>query len=652
MKKRSESFFGLHFDFHASPAGCPDPIGKTLSPEEIREICTLLKPDFLQIDCKGHPGWASYPSAVGNAMPEFEKEAPVNGDPLALWRKITKEEDVALYMHYSGVIDGKYCQEHPEQAVMYADGNRSSGGMGATRTMGKYVDERLIPQLTELAQKYGVNGVWVDGDCWGSQADFDPETVAAFEKETGIALNGELPSSPEKPYYEEYRDFCRELFRRYVRKYVNAVHAVAPDFQVASNWAFSDHMPEPVSADVDFISGDFSPSDSFNSARYAARAIAQQNHTWDLMAWNFRIGDCWVAKHPAQIMQEAASVISLGGGFQNYIQQNRDGSPKMEQIRRMKPVADFVRARQDYCFRGHANHQTAVLLSTFDRHHESSSLFSRNGNEKIMGLTVLLCDAGHSVEVVSEHTLKDHYAEYPVIVVPELYYGLADETMRELLSYAKNGGSLVLVGTHTCELFASAGVPVKVGAKDGSVRLFTLDGVDYGSVKNSSALSADNAEVVAAMCTSPKTEQLPLAAVLPYGEGKIAAVGADIGSSYQARAQYLEVSMMNALLAKLYTPSVRIESCEGTLEITDLIKDGKQMIQLVNANGMHRSPNVATENKIQPCRDIVLSVAAEKRPLAMFLRPSGKELRIAYADGRATVRLDRVDIHEIIEVVK
>ena len=39
-----------------------------------RRICQLLKPDFIQIDCKGHPGWASYPTKIGNAMPEFEKD--------------------------------------------------------------------------------------------------------------------------------------------------------------------------------------------------------------------------------------------------------------------------------------------------------------------------------------------------------------------------------------------------------------------------------------------------------------------------------------------------------------------------------------------------------------------------------------------------
>jgi len=150
MKKRKDSFWGLHFDYHASPKDGLQ--GATLKEEDIRAICRDLKPDFIQIDCKGHPGWASYPSKVGNAMPEFAQ------DTLALWRRVTREEDVALYMHYSGVYDRKYCAEHPEENVMWADGSLAEG---ATRLDGKYVEDLMIPQLLELAGDYGVDGVWV-----------------------------------------------------------------------------------------------------------------------------------------------------------------------------------------------------------------------------------------------------------------------------------------------------------------------------------------------------------------------------------------------------------------------------------------------------------------------------------------------------------
>ena len=112
MRKRSDGYWGIHSDFHATPDFGIQ--GRNLLEEDIREICRLLKPDFWQIDSKGHPGWASYPTKIGNAMPEFAC------DTLEIWRRATKAEDVTLVTHYSGVVDQKYCADHPEGAVMRA----------------------------------------------------------------------------------------------------------------------------------------------------------------------------------------------------------------------------------------------------------------------------------------------------------------------------------------------------------------------------------------------------------------------------------------------------------------------------------------------------------------------------------------------------
>ncbi len=641
VKKRSESFFGLHFDFHAKPSEASPVIGSTLSEDEIREICTLLHPDFLQIDCKGHPGWASYPTECGNAMPKFA------GDPLALWRRVTAEEGVALYMHYSGVVDQRYCAEHPEDAVLNPDGTRNTD---STRTNGGYADNLLIPQLSELAGKYGVDGVWIDGDCWGAALDFDPETLEGFEKETGILLNGEWPVAGT-PHHEEYREYNRELYRRYVRHYVDTLHARHPGFQIASNWAYTDHMPEAVSSDVDFLSGDLAPENSFHSARYAGRAIASQNHTWDLMAWNFRLADNFtVVKHPTQIMQEAAAVISLGGGFQNYITQRSDGTPKMEEIRRMKPLADFLRERQPFCFHGKIRHQVAMLISTYDRHLESASLYYRTGIEKLMGATALICDAGHSLEIVFEHTLKGHYENYPVIVIPETFSGLEKETVSDLISYAKNGGNLLLIGQNTCRVFSDTGeVPFHVGSLCEKKKLFTLDHADFGLVLNSRPIYGDGT-CLASCCADARDEAETLACVMPFGQGKLAAIGADIGLGYLLHTQYMELDLIRSVLRSLYTPMVSLVSCSGVLELVTLEKDGKLMLQLVNANGAHAAPNHVTEKELLPCRDIKLALNLSGKPDSVILQPEGREIPVFYENNTAYVCIDRVDIHSVLEI--
>ena len=645
IKPRAESSFGLHFDFHASE-DCV--IGGTLQEEDIREICQRIRPDFIQIDCKGHPGWASYPTALGNAVPHMVQ------DTLALWRRVTREEGVALYMHYSGVWDAKYCAEHPEDCVVRADGTLSPH---ATRTLGSYADRLLIPQLKELAGRYGVDGAWVDGECWGTEIDYHPDTVAAFEKETGISLGGKLPVKRGDAHFEEYLDFNRELFRRYVRYYVDEVHKEYPDFQLASNWAFTDHMPEPVCANVDFLSGDFDPWNSLNVARYAGRVIAQQNRPWDLMAWNFRMQKDdrpeFLPKHPIQTMQEAASVLSLGGGFQNYITQYRDGSPRMEQIRRMKPVADFIRAREAYCFRATPYHEAVLLLSTHNRHREAPTPFPRVGIHRMLGLTSLLCDSGLSLEIACEHTLHDRCHDYRMIVLPEHPIGLGESMIDELISYVEQGGNLLLTGVNTCRLFADRlGYTVEENVAPDRLSWVSLDHEEVGHLIGAHTITAKDAETVVWFGAEERGTDTPGALVLPFGRGKVALLAADIGQQYHVCHQFIYRHIIKALCARLYTPLVRVEHALGTLEVFDTVKNGMLSIQLLNVGGYHLTDAVATEDQISPVVDIELSIELPQAPKALVIQPDGRALPFRWCDGRAYVSIDRLDIHSILQVIE
>ena len=112
--RRADSFLGIHFDFHAGP-DCTE-IGKNTTPAMVENIINLVHPDYLQVDCKGHPGLSSYPTKVGNQAPGFVE------DPLKVWRQVTAARGVALYMHYSGVWDSQAILRHPDWAVINADG--------------------------------------------------------------------------------------------------------------------------------------------------------------------------------------------------------------------------------------------------------------------------------------------------------------------------------------------------------------------------------------------------------------------------------------------------------------------------------------------------------------------------------------------------
>ena len=661
MKRRKDSFFGIHCDYHAQP--WMGTVGTTLCEEDIRKVCRELKPDFWQIDCKGHFGWATYPSTMGNAMPDFAV------DTLAMYRKVTREEGVALYMHYSGVWDDKYCKEHPEDCVLRADGSRSTQHIYWNS---KYADNFLIPQLSELVEKYGIDGVWIDGECWAWEMDYHPETIELFQKETGIDLGGKVPVGPEDPYIDEFREFNRELFRRHVRHYTDVLHAKYPELQITSNYIFTVHMPEKVSAGVDFLSGDNMPDNAYISARYVSRYMPQQNIPWDIMG----MGQKWTTPacidilpaHPVQVMQQAAASMSFGGGFQIGLSSNFDNSPNMINLLSFKPAAEFIRAREKFTFKGQLVPQAAIFLSTHDRYTLKGSLFDLHSDRlSKCGLTSLLCDCGQSFEIVSEHTLLNDYNKYKMIAVAETRNELSEESVRVLMDYAKNGGSLFLVGRKTCEIFAAAGAPIGVAkltdyAPEGRFlgqqhapedeRFFTVDDTSLGGVLYPVEITADAPfEVVASTCYSSKSPRRPFAIIKEYGQGKIAAVGADLGLEYSTNSQYMHRKVAKIIVDKLYTPLARIENALGFLDLTCLTKDGKLMLQLSNANGNHNNTNCATEDFIPPVVDIRLSIAMEQPPKKLIFQPDGKELAFEFVDGRVYFDIDRVNIHNVIEVV-
>jgi hypothetical protein len=273
-------------------------------------------------------------------------------------------------------------------------------------------------------------------------------------------------------------DFNREGFRRYLRHYVDELKASHPDFQVISNWAFSDHMPERVSAGVAGLSGDFSPDDSVNSARFSGRCLEDQGVPWDLMSWSFsrKTGK---QKPALQLMQEAAVVLALGGGYQAYFKQARDGAVRdPAEMEVMAEVAQFCRARQAWCHRSVAVPQIALLYSTAGHYRESPRLFHWSGSNGVSVLRKALTQVlqnQNGAQILSEHQLKGNMSKWPVIVVPGWTY-LEPDFRDELAAYAKAGGSLLLIGPGPAKLFEA-----ELAGQGGIVSIEAVDG-DFASV--------------------------------------------------------------------------------------------------------------------------------------------------------------------------
>jgi hypothetical protein len=643
--KRADSFLGIHFDFHAGPDN-PE-IGRNTTPEMIEAIIDAAHPDYIQIDCKGHPGISSYPTKVGNPAPHFA------GDPLRVWREATARRGVALYMHYSGVWDSEAIRQHPDWAAINADGKTNAN---ATSFFGPYADRLLIPQLRELGTDYGVDGVWVDGDCWAAVADYSPAARKAFTAATGFQ---EFPRQAGDPHWFEFLQFHREAYRGYLRHFVTEIKRTNPDLQLCSNWSFSDHMPEEVCAPVDWISGDLTPEDAVNSARFSSRYLARQGKPWDLMPWSFTIHgqrrNGSNQKAAEQLEREAAEVLAQGGGFESYYGQRRDGSVPTNYLPVLGEVARFCRARQPFCQGGTPVPQIALLYSTASHYREINGLFNRDLT-RLSGTLQALLESQQIVDVVGEHVLAKQMAEYPLIVVGECDY-LDPAFKQQLVSYVGNGGSLLLIGPDAAALFASElGVVLEPGADEprflawggrliptsGPIRTAKLESKarPFGQMQTSGQPITNNARLATQ----------PAASITALGKGRIAATYFSFSRGYLNQRSPPMRAFLDDLTHQLFPRPMAEIKGPADVDVSVNRVRGKLEVHLINTSGPHWDTEKPLIDSIVPVGPLEIAIRPAVKPARMTLEPEGQSLAFDYRDGVARLTVPRLDIYSIIVV--
>lgn len=645
-KKRSQSFLGIHFDFHAGLADRD--IGSSTTEEMIEKIVELVGPDYVQCDCKGHPGWSSYPTKVGNPAPGITKDA------LRIWREVTAQRGVSLYMHYSGVWDEAALMKHPEWGRMDAEGNLDTKN---TAVLGPYVDELLIPQLKELRGEYGVDGVWIDGDCWATCQDYSPAMVKRFQRECGVKLE-KLPVTLGDAYFQEFTGFARRNFKAYVRRYVDALHAYDPEFEIASNWAFTSFMPEPVDIEVDYISGDYSMQNSVNAARFEGRCMARQGKPWDLMAWAF--SQKWgegaeSIKMTQQLQREAAVVLAMGGGFQAYFMQDRQGGVRLWQLEMMKEVAAFCREREIFCHRAKILPQVGLLLSTAGFYKENQRVFGAwDGNlEPMQGILNALLDNQLSVEVLMDHHAMADIDAYPLIVIPEWEH-FAPEVRERILAYVEKGGKLLVIGAGAIAAFrGELGVELSAPVGPPAARWLQFGGWLCGlKTVAADVMAQEGTEIFATLHgeDDPASPHSPAATLRPYGKGVIAGVYADIGRRCSEGCTPVLRDFVGAVARRMFRPAVEVTGSR-TVDVLLTDMDGVLSLNFVNTSGPHADGNVYVVDEIVPVGPLKVSVQTDSRPREIVLQPGGFPLQFDWEDGCASFCIERLHIHAVVQIL-
>lgn len=638
---KNERFFGVHFDFHARE-DCTK-IGETVTDDMLDDFLDRVKPDFIQCDCKGHPGFSSYPTKVGNPAPGFVKNV------LPIFRKATRDRNIGLYMHYSGVWDSESIKHHPDWARIDEKGEADPNN---TSVFGEYVDKLMIPQLQELYHEYGVDGAWIDGECWATCQEYNKKYLRNFMEQYGLT---ELPVTKEDPYFYEFSQYCREGFRNYLRHYLDVLHETCPGIKITSNWAFTSRMPEQVSANVDYISGDYSLQDSVRSARFDGRSIDGQGKPWDLMAWAFsgKFSNAPKTNKPAvQLKQEAAQVLALGGGFQLYYTQNRDASIPMWQTETTAEVAAFCRERKEFCFQSKPINQISILFSTYDFYRQNDRMFSGWSGilTPIQGILNAALDANLTVDLQFEYQLHNKMQEFPLIIIPESHE-LEEEFKEELRQYVYGGGSVLVIGDQASRMFATElGLgkteqyePQYLWAEGGG----WLNGTDGNAL-----VCQPDAEIFEYYYekNDKRSPKHPLSCIKPYGKGKFGAILCNCGVPYSSGQTFGLRELIKSMAERLFPqPVLQVKTpCDADFILRE--KDGKLYLHCINMLGQHNNPDIYTFNAIPSIHNIEVCLNLGRCPQKLVLQPEGTVIPFVYQDGKIRFTIDKLDIYGIISV--
>lgn len=434
-------YIGVHYDLHAQENDRD--LGREITHENLRTEWSKIRPDWVQCDCKGHRGWTSWPSTMGNAS------RGIVNDALRVHSEVCREMGIRLGMHYSGVIDELQLQLHPEWARMSADGTPSTR---STCLLSPYVHELMIPQMLEIIDTYDVDGFWVDGDNWAVQPCYCSRCRDEFHRRTGMA---EAPTAAEQPGWHTWLGFQRDLFTEIVTTYTNAVHAHKPTCAVCSNWMYTLRMPESVAAPVDYISGDYVANFGVYRAALEARFISQRGLSWDLMCWGFTkdyvngYKSSW--KTAEHLKQEVTEVIAHGGAIMIYAKPQRNGRLVPWQHDIMAEVARFCEDRKPFSFRSESASETAVLhlADHYYRHNDPCYNYG-NCIQPVEGALHALLETHHSTDVLNEELVLTRIDRYQLIVVPEQTH-LSEPLKSALERFVQHGGTVLLSGAHLAE---------------------------------------------------------------------------------------------------------------------------------------------------------------------------------------------------------
>lgn len=334
--------------------------------------------------------------------------------------------------------------------------------------------------------------------------------------------------------------------------------------------------------------------------------------------------------------------LTMGGGFQIYENQNRDGSAKAHDSRRFRELGEFMHKRR-INFEKLPIAQTAIFYST-ESYYKKSHVFNASGaTEPMIGTLHAVLDAQYTTDIIMDYQL-DTLSDYDIVLVPQWQF-IGTENKKRLLDYARGGGHLLAIGAELCKQLSSElgesfeieeAVPRFVKSTDG---LFTRLKLPVAKLKTGSAMLYSNCDL--------RDEDIPAYRTDALGVGSITYLPFDFGDWYFKVSEFLKRDFLKEIMKTLALPKIEINKPD--IDITMQADGDAVLVNLVNMNQGRRMTSTMVYDSIPEIYNVEVIVKTDCKKVLM---PLGEEFESEIGDGWVKIRLPRLDIHSIIKLEK
>ena len=347
-------------------------------------------------------------------------------------------------------------------------------------------------------------------------------------------------------------------------------------------------------------------------------------------------------------------VLALGGGFQAYFPQKRDGSIRRWQMGLMKEVAEFCRERQVFCHKAVPVPQIGLIYSGKAFYRKNRKLFAAWGGElnPLKGILQALLESQNVVDVVMEHHLNGRMSDYPMLIYPE-WDSIEPDFKAALLDYVEKGGNLIIMSPTSAKHFEDELGITLIGEAEEKVSGLCYGGWIAGvkSVSQSVELAYGTQPFGKIYADNDKTGDYQIAAsIRQVGKGKIAGVYLELGAAYIKKSTTVSRDFLHGLVQELYPDPMVTVSGSHQVDVTLNRINGQLALNLVNTAGPHQDERVNVFDDIPAVGPLQIDIAFPQKPQYVQLEPGHRDINYDYSDSKIKMLLDRLELHDIIMI--